>query len=224
MTLRPRPCPPPQEPARKSLPRPPSPPPPPRDDDRQPDAPKDFFRLAVLGLAWSLGITICFVFIVSRIGPVNRARRLVRVCHTRVPSSHLADRCCVVAQIAVGSSITLDLVRPDCSWVKQFTDYNPVLCFYWNVTHHGAFAATGASRAGCSNLVCGKLFEASRGKDNFINFDEAVAFDDSARKRATASGSACAWPSQLMRGDACWQHCSDAGQKELVASDACALL
>jgi len=195
MTLRPRPCPPPQEPARKSLPPPPSPPPPPRDDDRQPDAPKDFFRLAVLGLAWSLGITICFVFIVSRIGP-----------------------------IAVGSSITLDLVRPDCSWVKQFTDYNPVLCFYWNVTHHGAFAATGASRAGCSNLVCGKLFEASRGKDDFINFDEAVAFDDSARKRATASGSACAWPSQLMRGDACWQHCSDAGQKELVASDACALL
>ena len=68
------------------------------------------------------------------------------------------------------------------------------------------------------------LYARARGGDEFISFDEAVAFDDAARTHTARAGSACAWPSKLMRGDSCWQRASDGGMKELVEADICMFL
>ena len=122
-------------------------------------------------------------------------------------------------------SYTLDLVRPGCAWREELYACNPVLCFQWSFTHHGApQMAQGdlrASRSGCQSVACGALFEMSRGEDQIIDFEEAVAFDDAARDRVNAAGSACEWPAKLQRGDSCWRTASDSSQKELVQSDAC---
>jgi hypothetical protein len=94
---------------------------------------------------------------------------------------------------------------------------SPVLCLQWSFTHHGApVTAQGETRTGCQSVVCGALFEGSRGKDQFVDFEEAVAFDDAARDRVTAAGSACEWPTKLQRGDSCWRMASDSSQRELV--------
>lgn len=84
------------------------------------------------------------------------------------------------AQVPVGSSYIFDVVRPDCEWRAELYKGNVALCFRWNLTHAPAESQAGklASHRGCQSMACGALFEGSRGTDMFVDFDEAVKFDD----------------------------------------------
>ena len=171
----------------------------------------------MMPLVWSAVVTVCFTVMIVSVGSVSPARCLARRFEWlsgEVDEPGLVSR---RAQISVGSSYTLELVRPGCAWREELYACNPMLCFQWSFTHHGApVTAQGDTRRGCQSVVCGALFERFRGKDKFVYFEEAVAFDDAARDRVTAAGSACEWPTKLQRGDSCWRMASDSSQRELV--------
>ena len=78
------------------------------------------------------------------------------------------------------------------------------------------------ARRVCDSAVCGALFEAHRGTDMFLDFDEAVAMDDAARREGGRGE--CVWPGRLTHVSACWVDASKAGARELTRADACRFL
>jgi hypothetical protein len=118
-------------------------------------------------------------------------------------------------------------VRPNCSWWDEYKSLSPIGCFQWKLSHRPLppiepVAGPQPSSTSCKSFMCGALYEAHRGSDEFLDFEEMVALDEEARLRAEQGR--CAWPGRLTRTSACWVDTSVGGNRELTGSVACRFL
>jgi len=131
-----------------------------------------------------------------------------------------------LARLPGGSSAGLRVYQKDCNWLAETKRTgNPFGCLEfsaWSTVKEEKRAADAGSPGACAGATCGALFEKHRGGDEFVSFDEAVAFDDGARAKALKKAPVCAWPPRLATSDACWGAVpSYDGTRKMAADDAC---
>jgi hypothetical protein len=123
--------------------------------------------------------------------------------------------------LKINESVRFNVLRPNCSWWKEYAALSPVGCFQWEVTRTStevaaATAAKGGPASSCASRTCERLFTMHRGRDAFMDFSEAFDFDEAAREHAEAGGSLCSWSGALTNEDACWRQQSAHGSKEMI--------
>ena len=83
-----------------------------------------------------------------------------------------------------GTSASLQLVDPHCSWMDQFKGLNPFGCFSPRFVSQPAVAST-KDAGTCGGPLITLLFDAERGTHAWVAYDGAVAMARALRERAS---------------------------------------
>jgi hypothetical protein len=81
--------------------------------------------------------------------------------------------------LKINESVRFNVLRPNCSWWKEYAALSPVGCFQWEVTRTStevaaATAAKGGPASSCASRTCERLFTMHRGRDAFMDFSEGA--------------------------------------------------